>query len=97
MQKLAIANDAQSDKNLTEKVLEAQHISVRLPIIRRAIEDTDVMDVKDKDKRLFVVKKDQIVICDIVRTSVLFTMPSELTKPTTELGKAKVPGSFQRR
>ena len=71
MQKLAIADDAQSDKDLTEKVLRAQHVSVRLPIIRRAIKDTDVKNTKGEV--LFSVKKDQTVICDIVRTPMLFT------------------------
>ena len=95
VQRLAIADDAQSDRVLTEKVLEAQHVSVRLPIIRRAIRDTDVKNAKGKV--LFSVKKGQTVICDIVRTSVFFPMPLMLTKSTTELGKTKVPSSFQRR
>ena len=65
VQKLAIADDAQSDSDLTEKVLKAQHVSVRLPIIRRVIKDTDVTNTENKV--LFSVKKDQTVICDIVR------------------------------
>ena len=73
VQELAVANDAQSDILLTEKVLEAQHVSVRLPILRRAIKDTDVKNTKGEI--LFSVKKGQTIICDIVRTSVLFTMP----------------------
>ena len=73
VQKLAIANDAQSDIDLTERVLEAQRVSVRLPILRRAIKDTDVKNTKGEF--LFSVKKGQTVVCDIVRTSVLFTMP----------------------
>ena len=90
VQKLAIANDEKSDKNLTNKVLEAQHVSVRLPILRRAIKDTDVKDVENtKGKVLFSVKKGQTVICDIVRTSVLFTIPLVLTESTTEVGKTK--------
>ena len=92
VQKLAIANDAQSDRDLTEMVLEAQHVSVGLPILRRAIKDTDVKNIKGEV--LFSVKKGQTVICDIVRPSVLFTMPRVLT--ITALGKTKVP-SFQRR
>ena len=78
VQKLAIANDAQSDGDLTEKVLEAQYVSVRLPILRKAIKDTIVKNTEGED--LLSVKKGQTVICDIVRTSVLFTMPLVLTK-----------------
>ena len=78
VQKLAIADNAESDRCLTEKVLEAQHVSVRLPIIRRAIKDTDVKN--SKDEVLFSVKKGQTVICDIVRTSVVFTTPLGLTR-----------------
>ncbi|KAK4695301.1 hypothetical protein P7C71_g2427, partial [Lecanoromycetidae sp. Uapishka_2] len=68
VQRLAIANDADSEKELTKKVLEAQRVSVRLPILRRAIKDTDVKDTDVKNtesKVLFTVKKGQTVICDI--------------------------------
>ena len=95
VQQLAISDDAQSDRSLTKKVLEAQHVSVRLPILRRAIKDTDVKNAKGEV--LLSIKKHQTVICDIVRTSVLFTMPLALTKSITELGKTKVPSSYQRR
>lgn len=95
VQKLAIANDAQSDRALTEKVLEAQHVSVRLPILRRAIKNTVVKNTRGEI--LFSVEEGQTVICDIVRTSVLFTMPLVLTKSTTELGKTKVSSSYERR
>lgn len=87
VQKLAIADNAVSDKALTEKVLEAQHISVRLPIVRIATKDHDVKNTKGKV--LFSVKKGQEIICDIVRASLLFTIPSMLMKSTTELGKSK--------
>ena len=87
VQKLAIANDAKSDSDLTTMVLEAQHVSVRLPILRRAIKDTDVKNTKGKV--LFSVKKGQTVICDIVRTSVLFTILLVLTESTTELGETE--------
>ena len=73
MQKLAITNDAQSDKILTGNVLDAQHVSVRLPIIRRAIKDTRVRNTEGDV--LFSVRKGQTVICDIVRSSILFTTP----------------------
>lgn len=73
VQKLAMANDGQCDKTLTEKVLKAQHVSVRLPILRRAIKDTDVKNTKGEV--LFSVNKGETVICDIVRISVLSTMP----------------------
>ena len=94
VQKLAITNDAESDKNLTEKVLEAQHVNVRLPILRRAMKDTDVKNTKGED--LFSVEKGQTVVCDIVRISVLFTTPLVLTGSITELGENRVL-SFQRR
>lgn len=94
VQKLAIANDAKSDRVLTEKVLEAQHVSVRLPILRRAMKDTDVKNTKGEV--LFSVEKGQTVVCDIVRISMLFTMSLVLTESITELGETKVP-SFQRR
>ena len=73
VQKLAIANDAKGDRMLTEKVLEAQHVSVRLPILRGAMNDTDVKN--NKGEVLFSVKRGRTAICDIVRTSVLFTIP----------------------
>ena len=95
VQTLAIANDAKSERDLTEKVLDAQHVSVRLPILRRAIKDTDVKN--NQGDVLFSVKKDQMVICDIVRILVLLDMPLVLTKPITELGKTKVPRSDERR
>lgn len=63
VQKLAIAENAASDKLLTEKVLEAQHTSVRLPIIRTAINDCAVRS----NGKVVKVKKDEVVICDIVR------------------------------
>ena len=73
MQKLAIAYDGESTSKLTKKVLEAQPVSVRLPILRRAIKDTDVKN--SYGEVLFSVKKGQTVICDIVRTLVLSTKP----------------------
>lgn len=95
MQKLAIAENAESDRALIEKVLEAQHVSVRLPVVRRVIKDTEVND--DKGKVLFSVKKNQMVVCDIVRTPVSFTTPLLLTKGTTECGQTKIASSFQGR
>ena len=94
VQKLAIANDAESDRILTEKVLEAQHVSVRLPILRRAMKDTNVKNTEGEV--LFSVDKGQTVVCDIVRISVLFTMPLVLMESITELGENRVL-SFQRR
>ena len=94
VQKLAIANEAESDRILTEKVLAAQHVSVRLPILRRAMKDTNVKNTEGEV--LFSVDKGQTVVCDIVRISVLFTMPLVLTESITELGENRVL-SFQRR
>lgn len=64
MQRLALADNEESDQTLTEKVLEAQHVSVRLPIIRKVKEAGAVRDAKGKV--LFKVEKDQTIICDIV-------------------------------
>lgn len=70
VQKLAIVDDAASDKIITEKVLEIQHVSVRLPIIRRATKDCDVKN--GQGRVLFSVKNGETIICDIVRISPLF-------------------------
>jgi hypothetical protein len=94
VQKLALADNVQSDKKLTEKVLEAQHISVRLPIIRKAIQKTVLKD--SKGKVLVSAEKGQTIICDIVRPPALFTSLLMLIKPKTERGKTKVPRSIQR-
>ena len=93
VQKLALADNAQSDKKLTEKVLEAQHISVRLPIIRKAIQKTVLKD--SKGKVLVSAEEGQTIICDIVRTPALFTSWLMLMKSKTERGKTEVPRSFQ--
>ena len=66
VQRLAIADDVQSDRTLTEMVLGAQHVSVRLPIIRKAIGDRDVKNTKGKV--LLSVKKGQTIICEYRKT-----------------------------
>ena len=66
VQELALADNAKSDEILKKKVLEAQHISVRLPILRKATENTKVKDVNTQEV-LFEVNKGQMVVCDIVR------------------------------
>jgi hypothetical protein len=63
VQKLAAEDDPESDKILTQKVLEAQHISVRLPIVRTAVKDSTVKCNGKFQK----VEKGEVVICDIVR------------------------------
>jgi hypothetical protein len=92
VQKLAIADNPESDKILTERVLEAQHISVRLPIIRTAVRDCDIKIGSDKVH----VEEGEVVICDIVSTLLVFAVPINAKKITTELGKTKALQRLQR-
>ena len=95
VQKLAIADNAESDKILTKKVLEAQHASVRLPIVRQAMKSRDVTNAKGE--ALFSVAKDETIICDIVRNLLLVTSPSMLTRSISALSKTKAFGRLQRK
>lgn len=76
VQKLAIADNPESDKILTERVLEAQHISVRLPIIRTAIRGCDIKLGSGKVH----VEKGEVVICDIVSAFLVFAIPINAKK-----------------
>ncbi|KAG8527867.1 uncharacterized protein KY384_006783 [Bacidia gigantensis] len=61
IQKLAFQDDEKSQE-ITEYVLEAQKESVKLPIIRKAVEDCKI---KKGTTTLISVKKGQTIICNI--------------------------------
>ncbi|KAK0616129.1 heme peroxidase-domain-containing protein [Bombardia bombarda] len=70
VQKLALA-DAETqemkmanDEKIRTHVFVAQRASIKLPIIRKAVEDHTVVDANKNP--LFTVKRGQTVICDIV-------------------------------
>lgn len=65
VQNLALEDNDQSDKEIEMAVLEAQRLSVKLPIVRKAKTKGEVKDEKN-DTTLFTLEKDQTIVCDIV-------------------------------
>ena len=65
VQKLALEDNGEGTKTLRDMVLEAQHVSVRLPIIRRALKSRVFKN--EQGRVLFKVNEGEIIICDIVR------------------------------
>ncbi|KAK3938600.1 heme peroxidase-domain-containing protein [Diplogelasinospora grovesii] len=63
IQRLAFDDTEAATTRIKQLVLDAQRRSVRLPIIRKAVETRDIEDASGK--RLFTVDKGRTVICDI--------------------------------
>ena len=83
IQKLALDDSATSDEKIKVYVLEAQRLSVKLPIIRKA---TAKVDIKDEDgTKLFSLEEGQTVVCDIVSQIPLFASKLLLWKPASLL------------
>ena len=55
---------AASDENIKTKVLEAQRLSVKLPVVRKAAANVVVKD--ENGTELFSLEEGQTVVCDIV-------------------------------
>lgn len=75
VQKAALKEDPASDEEIKLSVLEAQRLSVKLPIVRKVAKSVTVTDAEGKERSL---QKDQIVICDVVCISNLRSARSDL-------------------
>ena len=67
IQKLALADNPKDDQKIKALVLEAQRLSVKLPVSRKAATKVDIKD--EKGIKLFSLKEGQTVVCDIVSQS----------------------------
>ena len=63
VQTAALKEDPASDEEIKLSVLEAQRLSVKLPVVRKVARSVTVTDAEGKERSL---QKDQIVICDVV-------------------------------
>ena len=63
IQTAALKEDPASDEEIKLSVLEAQRLSVKLPVVRKVARSVTVTDAEGKKRSL---QKDQIVICDVV-------------------------------
>ena len=63
VQTAALRDDPAGDEEIKLSVLEAQRLSVRLPVVRKVARSVPVKDAKGKERLL---NDDQVVICDVV-------------------------------
>ena len=56
-------DDPASDEAIKLSVLEAQRLSVKLPVVRKVAKPVTVKDSEGKERSL---QTDQVVICDVV-------------------------------
>lgn len=59
----ALKDDPATDEEIKLSVLEAQRLSVKLPVVKKVAKSITLKDADGKERSL---KKDQIVICDVV-------------------------------
>ena len=71
IQKLALDDSAASDKEIKAHVLEAQRLSVKLPVIRKAAANVIIDD--ENGVKLFSLEEGQTIVCDIVSQITLFS------------------------
>lgn len=83
IQKLALDNSAASDKDIKDNVLEAQRLSVKLPVVRKAAANVVIND--ENGVELFSLEKGQTVVCDIVRHILTFTLKPFRWKPASHV------------
>ena len=82
IQQWALWDNEKSDMSIRNAVLEAQRLSVKLPVIRKAKMSGTVKD--EKGKSLFNLEKDQTIVCDIV--SIYITLSP--SNPIESLGNS---------
>lgn len=63
VQTAALKDDPATDEEIKLSVLEAQRLSVKLPVVRKVAKPVTLKDAEGEERSL---EKDQIVICDIV-------------------------------
>lgn len=63
VQTAALRDDPAGDEEIKQSVLEAQRLSVRLPVVRKVAKPVTVKDIMGKERSLI---EDQVVICDVV-------------------------------
>lgn len=66
VQTAALKDDPASDEEIKLSVLEAQRLSVKLPVVRKVAASVTLKDAKGKERPL---KDGQVVICDVYRAS----------------------------
>lgn len=67
VQTAALKDDPASDEEIKLSVLEAQRLSVKLPVVRKVAKSVTVKGAEDKERSL---KENQLVICDVVSSAV---------------------------
>ena len=63
VQTAALRDDPAGDEEIKLSVLDAQRLSVKLPVVRKVAKSVPVKDSRGKERSLNV---DQVVICDVV-------------------------------
>ena len=63
VQTAALEDDPANDEKIKLSVLEAQRLSVKLPVVKKVAKSITLKDAEGKERSL---NKDQIVICDVV-------------------------------
>ena len=79
VQTAALRDDPTGDEEIKLSVLEAQRLSVKLPVVRKVAKPVTVKDAKGKERFL---SNDQVVICDVVSRLVLVWMCLLATRST---------------
>ena len=63
IQKLALRGGAESDKAIQEKILKAQRLSIKTPLIRKVVKEGLRIHVNGKETKL---GRGDIIVCDVV-------------------------------
>ena len=74
VQNAALKDDPVSDEEIKLSVLEAQRLSVKLPVVRKVVDAVTVRDPEGKERSL---EKSQTVICDVVSSVLASSTPSK--------------------
>lgn len=77
VQGLALEDRRESDATLRKMVLNAQRLSVKLPVVRKVAKSGTIKkDLNDKNGKDLQVTEGQIIICDVVRVTNFLKAPT---------------------